>query len=223
MSKPLISLNHLAEFSKATPNGKKRILNQQITPNKFLVPWYQSAKGSIKRYLRNIDDISPLVEGIDKLEKKSTNTQRQIIDRKVSIEALNKLKYMSLPKMLRTINYELIKVEDNNLALYGIEIKIAPDLIIKGSIGGTVVYGAIKLHLCKSKPFDLSQSKYISTLLYKYLMNKVVKKGEKVIPELCFCLDVFAERVVGSSVDISKEMADIKDLCSEINKIWDSI
>ncbi len=219
MRKSLISLNQLAEFSKATPKGKKRILDQQITPNKLLIPWYQSAKGSIKEYFKDVNDKTPLLNGINKLESKITNSKRQVIDKKVSIEALNKLKYLSLPKMLGTINYQLIKIDQKSLSIYGVEIKIAPDIIIKGRIGDVNVYGAIKLHLCKSKPFDVNQSKYVSTLLYKYLMNEVVKEGEKVIPELCFCLDIFSERIVGAPVDTRKEIADIKLLCLEINKI----
>ena len=42
-----ISVNQFAEFSKATPASKARIIKQQIEVNKFLIPWYQMAKAKM--------------------------------------------------------------------------------------------------------------------------------------------------------------------------------
>ncbi|MBX9782775.1 MAG: hypothetical protein K2X48_05690 [Chitinophagaceae bacterium] len=59
MSKYFISTNQLAEYSQATEASKKRIIKQQKVPNKLLIPWYQKAKGAIKKFFSNTSDYAP--------------------------------------------------------------------------------------------------------------------------------------------------------------------
>jgi hypothetical protein len=220
MSPVKISINQIAEFSVASNSNRNRIIKQQINPNKLLIPWYQTAKSTAKKYLWNVNDITILRKGIELLEKKDAKNNRQMIDKKVSIEALNILQTINVPPLLRKIKYEIISVSDKSISLNGVEIKIAPDVIIKGMYKGKIVYGAIKFHVCKSKPFEFKQCEYVGALLKHYLRKKVAKPNEAVLSELCLCLDIFSERYVPSPINSSKRLTELKQLCLELKSLW---
>jgi len=220
MSKYYISANQLAEFYSATNSSKRRIINQQLNPNKLLIPWYQSAKSSIKKYLKNIDNTLPIEKGIELLLNKVPQNSRQNIDRRVSIEALNQLKSFAFPKLLRDIDFEIIQPTTKHISFNNVDIKVSPDVVLKGYYNGMVVYGAVKIHICKSKPFSLEQGNLVSTLIYKYLTKEVARKDEMVLPELCLCLDIFANRITQASVYNRSQVLAIKTICEQLKSLW---
>lgn len=215
-----ISINPFAEFSVSTLAAQKRIIKQQLTPNKLLIPWYQLAKSSLKRYFANVEVLTPINEAIEILSKKVPENKRQLTDKIVSIEALKKVSAMEKPKILSEIKYELIKSSFKDIEINDVNITIAPDVIIKGTYKGFTVYGAIKFHVSKSKPFDLNQASIVSTLLYKFLENKFSGPHERALPELCLCLDVFSERIVPAPKNLTKQLAVIKNICENIKQVW---
>ena len=215
-----ISVNQFAEFSKASPARKARIVKQQIEVNKFLIPWYQLAKGRIKKYFNNVKDIEPILSGIEKLKIKHVKNKRQETDRKVSIEALERVIKLHIPDILRNINYIIIKSEEKAIFVDEVAINISPEIIIKAEINGQICYGGLKIHVCKGKPFDQVQSSYVAVLLKKFIEQNVAKDNGIVIPELCFCLDVFSDRLISSPIDSKLYNREIKEFCKEIKKIW---
>lgn len=219
-SKYFISVNPLAEFSNGTEFQKRRILKQQKKPNKFLIPWYQKCKGAIKKFLFNISDYSPINQAIIVLNEKIPLTDRQMIDKKVSILALEEIKKVKLPKELKQLDYEVVQIEDKSFIMNDVDIIVAPEVVIKAKINGTVVYGGIKIHISKGKPFSFDQAQYVATSIFKLLDEKVKKSNEFVHPSLCFCLDVFAGRFVSPPDDIVKELSKISIFCQEIKDYW---
>jgi len=220
MSKYYISINQIAEFLNSSKAVQRRIVKQQITPNKLLIPWYQQAKGALKKYFANIDVYEPIEVAIEKLEKKIPSNNRQKIDKNVSIEALKKVTTIEKPKLLRDISYQLIKSNVKDLNINDVDIRVAPDVIFKGTLDGKIVYGAVKFHVSKTKPFDFEQAKLVSTLLYQFMKENIANATEKVLPELCLCYDVFGERLVPAPRNTSKQLTVIKGLCNEIKEVW---
>jgi hypothetical protein len=218
-----ISINQLAEFSSATAAKRKRLIAQQITPNKLLIPWYQQAKAAIRNYFKDVNDESPIDDAISSIRSKAPTSKRQILDQKVSLEALDKLRSLKVPRLLRMLKYELIKPDSKKISYGDVDVIIAPDLVIRAKYRGKTIYGAIKIHICKTKPFDPQQAKYVSALLHNYLTKQVAQPGEIVSPELCICLDVFSDRFYCASDTCTKEIKEIKQFCLEVKKIWDSL
>lgn len=218
-----ISINQLAEFSSGTTATRTRIIKQQIKVNKNLVPWYQFAKACIRRFLSNVSTHDVIAQGIETLQKKEAKTKRQLADKQVSIEALKKIRTLKLPKLFSIIKYEIVKPDSKYIVMEGVDIIISPDIIIKAKFKGKIVYGACKIHICKSKPFDHNQGQYVATLLHQYLITSVAQEDEIVLPELCFCLDVFSDRIVSASDKSTKIIGEIKTFCLEVKKIWDSL
>lgn len=220
MSKYYISINQFAEFSSATEASKKRIIKQQKIPNKLLIPWYQRAKGAIRKFFSDVKDYTPIDNAIKILEEKVPTNDRQKADKIASIQALELIKKLSLPKTLSVMNYELITADDKSLLINDVDIKVAPEIIIRAKYKNEVVYGAIKIHISKGKPFNHNQALYVSTLLHQFLVKKLAKRGERILPELCLCLDVFSERLVPAPPNIVKEMTEIKAVCNEVKMLW---
>jgi hypothetical protein len=220
MSKYYLSINQFAEFSSATESGKKRILKQQKNPNKLLIPWYQRAKGAIRKFLANVNDYSVIDNAIKILKEKNPANNRQNIDRNVSIEALEELKKVKLPRLLKYINYELITVEEKTLLINNVDIIVAPEVIIKASYKGEIVYGAVKIHISKGKPFNYNQATYVSALIHEFLTRKIAKPHERVLPELCLCLDVFSKRLVPAPNNMKNEIITIGKICDEVKILW---
>lgn len=218
-----ISVNQLADFSKATEAKKKRIIKQQKEPNKFMVSWYQLAKSRIKKTIEKNGDLEPVLLGIEELKQRKPEKQRQILDRMVSLEALKRFVNLKLPKLLKDVPHEIMKkVSSKSIIVNGVEIIISPDVIFKLKIKGITYYGAVKVHISKNNVFDNEQSSRISTLLHKYLKEVVVKENEEVLKELCLSIDVFGEKVISVPRNLPTTINEIESLCEEVKTVWNA-
>lgn len=214
---PHISANQLAKYSSASQAVKSSILKQQIKPNKFLIPWYQSAKGSIKKFLREPKDLKPLLDGIKKVKLKTPENSRQIIDKEVSLQALETVINLPIANILALDNYEVVKIDVPIFTVEGVEISVSPEVIFKAKVKGKTVYGGMKFHIAKNDKFDFRQCKLIATVLYKYISSKF---HNEVDPKLCFCVDVFSERIIFADQKPTAEIYWLKEICTEIRANW---
>lgn len=218
-----ISLNQLADFSKGSDAKKRRIINQQKTPNTFMMSYYQLAKARIKKSIANNGDIQPVLDGIEELKKRSLTKPRQISDKIVSLEALQRFISFQIPSILKNYNYNILKkVESKSIFIKGVEVIISPDLIIEIEIEGKKYLGAVKTHISKGNKFDQKQQLYVASALHKYLETEIAKKGELVLPELCLSIDVFGDGIISSPKDISSKIRDIEVMCEEIKTMWEA-
>lgn len=220
----LLSINQLAEFSKATIKGKQNIVKQQISPNRFLIQWYQLARARIKKSISNGWDLQPIYSGLQKLKSRiSFKNPRQENDQKVSIKALENFLQISKPRELQSMTYEQVVPESKILVLGNLQILVAPDVIFRTQIDGKNYLGAFKIHICMTKPFDLSQSRLVAAVLWKYLEREVAREGEVALPNLSFCYDVFSNRIVYAQEDSNSLFYNIDLWGHEVNQIWDSL
>ena len=220
----VLSINQLAEFSKATEKGKARIVKQQIVPNPVLITWYQLAKGRLKKSISENWNLDPIYSGIETLKRRTQfENDRQKIDQKVSIEALECFLGIPVPRILQSIRYEKFKPDTKSLVIGSLEIVIAPDVVFRTEIDGQKYLGGFKIHVCKSKPFDLKQSSLVATLLWEYLEREVARDDEAVLPSLCFCYDVFASRIVPATEDSAVLLENVDLWSQEVNQIWNTL
>jgi hypothetical protein len=215
-----LSINQLAEFSRSSDKGKLRIVNQQIIPNKFLIPWYQTTKAKIKKFFEEKGDTQPILDGINQLMNKKPENKRQFINKNVSIEALQKFIDFKLPEILNGIDYEIVKPRIKSVFISGLDVIVAPEVVVKGIINGRTVYGGVKIHISKSKPFTIKESRCVAACVYKYITDVVADENETVLPEMCFSLDVFGNRLVSAKDNYEETMTDIRNICQEVLEIW---
>lgn len=218
-----ISLNQLADFSQGTDAKKRNIIKQQKTPNSFKIAYYQLAKARIKKVIANKGDIQPVLDGIEELKGKTLTKQRQINDRIVSLDALQRFVSFQIPSLLKNYEYKVLKnVESKSIFIKGVEVIVSPDLIIEIEIDNKKYLGAVKTHISKGNKFDTKQQIYVASALHKYLESEVAKDGEIVLPELCISIDVFGDGIVTSPKNITNKIKDIEVMCEEVKKLWDA-
>ena len=216
-----ISINQLADFHKGTESTKKRIVKQQKEPNSFRIAYYQLAKARIKKSIQLQGEIEPVLKGIELLKGRKVEKKRQISDKKVSIEAMEKFLKLKLPTLLKNIDFEIIKVgKKKSIFINGVEILISPDIVIKGKINGETFIGGLKLHVSKSNKFDNEQQQLVACALYKFLETEIAKDNEIVLPELCLSLDIFGNGFVTTTPKINLIIDNIHNLCAEIKQYW---
>lgn len=218
-----ISVNQFADFSKATEASKRRIIRQQKEPNKFRVAWYQLPKARIKKSIENNCDLEPILKGVEELKKRVPNSSRQENNKMVSLEAFRRFVNIKLPDLLKNVPHEVIKkVNSKSININGVEVIISPDVIFKLKLNDKIYIGAVKVHISKNNIFDNEQSRYISSLIYKYLNEVVVKDDEEVLEELCLSIDVFGENVISVPKNLTKSIAEIEVICEEVKSIWNA-
>lgn len=224
MAEYKISINQLASYSKGTDSKKRAIIKQQKNPPPILVGRYAMAKARIKKAIGNGGDIIPILQGIEELKQRNPDTPWKKNDKTVSIEAMERYIRMSLPSILKEHKYEIeVKPKVKSFYVQDVEILVSPDLIIKVFIDENWFLGGLKLHVSKSELFDREQSKYVATCIYQYL--DLVFEDEEIIvlPELCFCADVFADSIISAPKNIEKTLEEIETMCLEIKKIWPNV
>ncbi|MEI6683555.1 MAG: hypothetical protein WCO44_13040 [Bacteroidota bacterium] len=215
-----LSINQLVEFRVATDAGKRRIIRQQLNPDQFRVQWYQLAKACIRASIRQNCDPKPIYEGLKALAARKAVTKHQQSDKATSIEALERFLDLQLPSTLRSMHYATIKPLDKTVEISDVEITVAPEIVIRGEVGGKKVVGGVKIHISKGKPFDYEQSLQVAAVIYRFLEEKVALPGELVMPELCFSLDIFGDRIVQAPSDLTRVINSIDQVCNEVKVHW---
>ncbi|NVO12356.1 MAG: hypothetical protein HXX16_20550 [Bacteroidales bacterium] len=217
-----ISLNQMVIFDKLTESGKKRIIAQQLKPDQFRVQWYQLTRGRIKKSIEKNGDLKPIYEGINRLMQRVPENKRQETDKNVSVEALERYLRFQLPKYFKEINFTIIRPEERTITISDVSVIVAPDLIVKGFSNGQTVVGAVKFHICKSKPFDLQESKRAASTIYRYLKNIFEEQDVTILPEICCCFDIFSERIISAKQTDKSTIKEVNKICREIKKFYDA-
>ena len=220
----MISINQLAEFQKATEKGKVRIIKQQKTPNKIKVSYYQLAKGRIKKSLANGGASQYIKDALDELSKRKPLESRKKVDRQVSIEALNRFLLLQLPRILKLSGITFLNKSDykSSTDINGVDIVVAPDLIFTTIVNGREVVGGLKLHVSKSKAFDMQQQQIIASGIYQYLEKEVANGKLSVDPDWCISLDIFGNGFVRIEAAETDLVYRDKNIYTEIKRIWDA-
>lgn len=216
-----ISINQFAEYSNVVEETRKlKIIRQQKKPNPFLIPWYQLAKSCIRKSLKKGGDLSPIFEGLDILLGKTALNKRQQDDRSVSIDALERFTRLKLPSFILENKLEILKLDSKSIEIKGLDISMSPDFVFRMTpSNGDPIIGAMKIHICKSKPFSLQTAELASSVLCKFL--KSIFTTVRIDPKYCFTIDVFGDRIVSAPYNLKVYNGIIDELCEEIVKYWD--
>lgn len=216
-----ISINQFVDFSKGTDSKKKRIIKQQKEPNKFMISLYQTPRASIKKSLSNNGDRKPIIEGLQRLKDKVPVKPRQVLNKTISIEAIQRYMKIKIPIILKSHKLDIIKKpEIRSIFVEGVEILISPDVIFTLVYNNEKYIGGIKIHISKRNIFELEDSKKVSFLIEKYLKVIEDKYQAKVLPELCFSLDVFDGRMIDAPKNKLFYTEKIRETAMEIKSLW---
>jgi len=212
----------MAEFSTATSSTKRRIIAQQLNPDILRIPWYQLPKARIKKSFELKGDLRPIQEAIQILLNRKPISKRQVIDRQVSLEAMQRFIEMKIPSIFKEIDFSIIKPGTRSTKISGVEVIVAPEIVVKGRFKNKTVIGGVKIHISKNNPFDLQKSQIVASAIETYLQNEVVDEDSIVLPELCICLDIYGGRIVSCSDVNNSIYNEVIEICNEIKLYWDA-
>lgn len=218
-----ISINQFAEYSsKKRESSKLSIIRNQKKPDRNLFFWYQRAKACIRRSLKLNGSLIPIYEGLEFLKKDIPLTKNQISNRDTSILALERFTSMKLPRVILENSLDVLKLEKKTLKIRELEISPSPEFVFRlRKANGESVIGAVKLHICKSKPFDFQTAELSSVVLYDFL-KEAVGSNDVVDPRCCFTIDIFGDRIVPAPLNINEYNRKVEKLCEEIVQLWDA-
>jgi hypothetical protein len=216
-----ISINPLVDFFKGTESKKRRIIRDQKDPSIFRVGWYQTSRACIRKSLINRGERDFLIEGIERLKTKIVSKPQQVVNRQVSIEAMKRFLGFKIPAFFKNHNLEIIKEKNvKSTFINNVEVKVSPDIIFIIHHNETRYIGAVKLHLSSRNIFDSKQSRFIATILNKYLLELSDKYNAEVLPELCLSIDVFGSSTISAPKDYNKSIKEVELICEEIKSLW---
>lgn len=221
MKKVEISISQFADFLESTDSEKKRIVLGQMNLNKDIPFYYQKARAEIRKSVLFKGSQVSVNMAITELTERPTDTSWKKTNKTISIEALKKWKMMNLPATILDNDLKLVRTTAKHLPFYDVQIKVSPDGIFRLETNGVKYIGAFIIHLSKGKKFNHRQSALVTQLLNQFLSNFVAQEDEIVDPQLCMCIDPFSGTIVTSSNKITYDMLQFKDVCREIQKIWE--
>jgi len=210
-----LSINPLAEFVSAKPGRKNAIIRQKKYPNNFIPMWYRSARSSMQKYFKMGQSFDEILDGISRLQNKNPSSDFQRSNTKNSIEALRKFLELQFPDNFRNIKCSFLNVEEKNFYINGVQVRVAPDIVLRIQKNGQNVIGGIKFHISKSSKFTYESAKCAATGLKLFLQETVAKDDEVVDPSYCLSVDVFGERVVQAPDNHDRYLKLLESACDE--------
>lgn len=217
------SLNQFAAFFEASESVQNGIVKGQKFPPKKKFFYYQTSNASISKSIL-LNDTKPLYDGIKKLKNTSPIGKQKLSNKVSSIEAIESFLKMKLPGSFIMLEKEKLKYKNQLLNVFGVWVKISPNVVFITEIKGESVIGAVKLHSAKSSPFNKMRMKVVSFLLKKFLDRIVKEKGDlTVLPNLCICIDVFDKTYVTAPVGTDEPSLKLKRSSLDYISKWNRI
>lgn len=217
------SLNQFASFLEASNGVQNRIVKGQKYPPEKPLFYYQTSNASISNSIR-INDATPLYDGIKKLKAANPTGKQRISNKFASIGAIESFLKMKLPGSFTILEKEKFKFSNNPLNIFGVWVKISPNVVFVTKIKGQSVLGAIKLHSAKTTPFNALRMKVVAFLLRKFL-DRIVKENDDlvVLDSYCICIDIFDKTYQTAPSGTDEPNLKLKRAGLEFVKKWGEI
>ena len=216
-----ISINPLIDFFKGSESKKKKVIRSQKEHSVIMVGWHQTSRACIKKSLSLNGDKTPIIEGSNRLRSKVVEKPRQVQNKFVSLEGMQKYLNMEIPEMLKNHNLNIIKKRNvKSTFIKGVEITVSPDIVFTMDYKGKRYIGGVKIHLSKGNVFENKELKIAATILYKYISEIADEYDAIPLSEICYSMDVFGERIVSSPRRPERILSQVENICEEIKRFW---
>ena len=102
----------------------------------------------------------------------------------------------------------------------GVEIIVSPDIVFTMDYQGKKYIGGVKIHLSKGNVFDTQELKIVAAILHKYVQEIADEYDAIPLPEICYSMDIFGEKIVSSPKRSEMILSQIEDVCEEVKRFW---
>lgn len=215
-----ISLNKLGEYMTARGGRRRRIILDQQLPQTYLTSRYAKARSAICSYLKD-GDAEALIATQQALSSSREGTEHQIEVRMNCAEAIDA--FARLDRHLGLGNeaeFYSAPSKPHHLEIGGVDISVAPDVLVRVTRRGREQWGAVKLYFAKGADYQLQEdgARFVATLLHEWCSG--TRDGESARPSFSLSVDVFRGRVVAAPTARTRRLEDIEASCEEIARAW---
>lgn len=222
---PRISANKLGEYL-VTPSAtrRRRILLDQKAPSKVIVPCYRLADEPLVDFFTGGGTPQPVDRAVVRLRGDFSGSDWAIKDRKNTADALEAVLRLSPKLPFEGVTYVRGPDSPPHLHIKGVNVSVAPNMLLRFEHRGVQCVGALKLHFTKSDDAALEQegAEYVATLLHHWLTLHG-PHGLKVMPSHCLSIDVFRGAVVSAPTATTRRMSNVTAACEEIAAHWEQL
>lgn len=213
---PKISMNPLVEYVGASEKRRWSIIRQQKYPSGFIIGRYRMARTAFADFFKDGFDVQVLERALGRLRTREPKSDWTRNDTRNSVAALRSFLEMEFP--FRSLKCRFAKPEVKAYTISGVEVVVAPDLLLEWEQEGGVYAGAVKFYI-KKKPLSLQEGNLAASLLADFM--KCTAAGGKVVSEAhCMCIDVMGKRIFTAAGHISEDMEALAGACDEIRDHW---
>ncbi|OPZ48086.1 MAG: hypothetical protein BWY92_01644 [Firmicutes bacterium ADurb.BinA052] len=214
---PRVSLNVLSEYLVASPNRRRRLIEEQKKPRTFRVVYYSEAEESIAAHLVT-GDLAELQKGLEKTKIQEGDTDWEITRKLTCADAIRS--FMNL-KLEFSEDYKAERGLDRaQLSVGSVSVSVRPEVLLSHGASSSGKLGGIKLYISKSEPMAAERARFAGAVLLRYLTE--LQRGV-VDYRNCFVVDVFAGKVFVAPRTLKRRWQDIEAACREIALHWDSV
>ena len=220
---PRISVNKLAEYITRKGDRKRQILHDQKYPSDYKVVYYKEASEAVALAINsNLEDLSAVnrtIAVLEQLKPDKIGIKRRI---QANIDALESFK-----EMLDDINLvgaapELGAATPPKLIIYGVEISVRPEILLRSTGRSGPLVGALKIHFPRTHALDEDAAGYVSAVLQEWCKTHLHADGN-VAGNLCSVIDVGSRKFHPGVRAIAARMRDIEAECQNIAARWPTI
>lgn len=222
---PRISVNKLGQYVVcSSPARRRRIIHDQKHPNKVVVPMYRLAEEPVAEFFCRGRDRHHIDKAVVSLRSVLTGSTWAIADRRNTAEALDEILVLSAKLPSDGVIYVRGPDQAPPLHIKGVDVSVAPNLLLHFELRGVPCVGAVKFHYPKSEDVALDRDggEHVATLLQKWL-EAHGPHGRKVVASHCFSVDVFRRAVVAAPSASTRRMANVVAACEEISAHWEQL
>lgn len=218
-----ISVNKLAEFSRARANRQRQILRDRKFPSDFKGMYYREATAAISSCLASsLEDVSAVERSIRVLEQSTPEkigTQRRLA---ANIDALESFLLMLDDIDLEGSTPRLGPHQPPHLMIQNVRVSVRPEVLLVGNgKSGAKLVGAIKLHFPKTFPLDDDCAGMASAVVQEWCKTNL-PDGTTYGP-MCKVLDIGSRRVCPGVKSTVARMKEVEANCRNILGLWPTI
>lgn len=215
-------MNKLAEYIRATPRRRRRLIVDQINPPAFKVAIYDDARRVLVRYFcdptrtpRN------LLESSTKLRDRAADPSNDDHQRKALLSSARAVEaFIPIADQVRSKGMLAVPGTRRNetMEIAGLRVVVAPDISFLQR-GTEARIGCLKFHISNSTRLDVETLQYASALMFYFLQANggTPKRGD------CRAVDVFGAIYETVPKAIKDRMKNIEAACEEIAERWPSL
>lgn len=216
---PRISLNKLAEYIFARPARQQTIIRDQKKPSDFIVARYRLAEEAIKNFILQPEQNS-LQKAIGAISSLEHNSEWSKQNADLCHDAL--IHFMTIQEDLSFNGLTPRVVSDvaQKMNISGVDVSVRPEILLFDNYDNIV--GGLKLYINKSNPLTDESGKYISTVLYRHIVENISSENY-VEHNLCIVIDVFGQTIHVAPKSFKRSMSDVTSACQNIAILWPAL